>query len=217
MTPPPITVLIVDDHPVVRAGLKAMLNGHGGVTVVADASSGQEAIELTATLKPDVVLCDLRLGEGIDGVAVTKALRRGQAQQPHVVILTTFDLDADIIRAVEAGASGYLLKDAPSSAIVQAIIEAHDGDTVVDGATSRRYVQAARTGAIALTPRETEVLELIAGGQSNKDIARTLLLSEATVKTHVNRILAKLRVENRTAAVATARSAGLIRDREPRS
>lgn len=217
MTPPPITVLIVDDHPVVRAGLKAMLNGHGGVTVVADASSGQEAIELTATLKPDVVLCDLRLGEGIDGVAVTKALRRGQPQQPHVVILTTFDLDADIIRAVEAGASGYLLKDAPSSAIVQAIIEAHHGDTVVDGATSRRYVQAARTGAIALTPRETEVLELIAGGQSNKDIARTLLLSEATVKTHVNRILAKLRVENRTAAVATARSAGLIRDREPRS
>lgn len=215
MTPPPITVLIVDDHPVVRAGLKAMLDGREGLTVVADAADGAEAIELAATHEPDVVLCDLRLGEGIDGVAVAKSLRAGKSKRPHVVILTTFDLDADIVRAVEAGASGYLLKDSPSSAIVQAIIEAHHGDTVLDRATSQRYIQAARTGAIALTSRETEVLELIAEGQSNRDIARALLLSEATVKTHVNRILAKLRVENRTAAVATARSTGIIRDRAP--
>lgn len=210
MTGNPVAVMIVDDHPVVRAGLAAMLAAHPGIAVVADAGDGEDAIRLASAHEPDVVLCDLRLGAGVDGVDVTRALRAGQPPRPQVIILTTFDHDADIIRAVEAGAAGYLLKDASDAEIVGAITAAHSGETVLSGRITDRYVQATRTRTVALSERELEVLALLAEGRSNKGIATELFVSEATVKTHVQHILRKLHADNRTAAVAAARASGIL-------
>lgn len=210
MTRQAVTVMIVDDHPVVRAGIASMLQGHRDVEVIADTGDGEDAIRLAVLCDPDVVLCDLRLGTGIDGVDVTRRLRAGAPERPHVVILTTFDHDADIIRAVEAGASGYLLKDASDADIIEAITAAHVGDTVLSGTLVDRFVQASRTKTAALSERELEVLALLAKGHANKDIARDLFVSEATVKTHVQHILRKLHAENRTAAVAAARASGIL-------
>lgn len=205
-----IRVLLVDDHPVVRAGLRALLDGQVDITVAAEAGGGREAIELNQQWQPDVVLCDLRLGVGLDGVEVTRALRAGQAHRPHVVILTTFDHDEDIIRAVEAGASGYLLKDAAAQEIIEAIRTAQTGGTVIGESMAERYVAASRRRPIELSPREREVLTLLSQGESNRAIARSLFVSEATVKTHVAHILGKLGAGNRTAAVAVARERGLV-------
>ena len=202
-------VLIIDDHPVVRAGIRTLLQQADGVRVVGQAGSGEEALADLARTRPDVVLCDLRLGAGLDGVATTKAISRAAAR-PAVLILTTYDNDADIVRAVEAGAVGYLLKDANPTDIIHAIHQAARGETVLSDGMTERLITTMRRQRISLSNREAEVLRLVADGMSNRDIARHLFLSEATVKTHLNHIFSKLGVENRTSAIATARAAGLI-------
>lgn len=203
-----VRVLVVDDHPVVRAGIVALLGSQPGLTIVGQAASGEEALELSARLSPDVLLCDLRLGGGIDGVDVVRAVRRDGAAE--VVILTTYDHDADIVRAVEAGAAGYLLKDAAPDQIARAILRAAAGELVLGPQLEQRMVDAMRTRRTGLSAREVEVLELVGAGLSNREIARRLFLGEATVKTHLNHAFGKLGVDNRTAAVAKARATGLI-------
>lgn len=178
-------VLIVDDHPVVRAGLVALMGAQPEVEVVGEAETGEQALALVPTLRPDVVLCDLRLGEGIDGVGVVRALR-GRPGAPEVVILTTYDHDADIVRAVEAGAAGYLLKDAAPHAIAGAVAAAVRGELVLGPALERRVVDAMRTRRSGLSDREIDVVALVAKGLSNREIATRLYVGEATVKTHLN-------------------------------
>lgn len=204
-----IRVLVVDDHPVVRAGLFALLAANPRLDVVGQAGDGAAALAAAAELAPDVVLCDLRLGDGIDGVGVTRALR-ARPQPPAVVILTTYDHDVDIVRAVEAGAAGYLLKDTAPAAIVAAIVGAAAGETVLSATMTDRMIATMRTRRAGLSERELEVLRLVADGLSNREIARSLLVSEATVKTHLNHAYGKLGVDSRTAAIAAARSAGLV-------
>lgn len=204
-----VRVLIVDDHPVVRSGLRALLGAQPALEIVGQAGSGTQALDAVAETHPDVVLCDLRLGEGMDGVDVTRALR-ASSDPPEVVILTTYDHDADIVRAVEAGAAGYLLKDATADEIATAVEQAARGESVLSAALTERVVDAMRTRRAELTAREREVLVLLAEGLSNREIARRVFLSEATVKTHLAHIYTKLDVEGRTAAVARARAAGLL-------
>lgn len=202
-----IRLLIVDDHPIVRAGLRSVIERRG-FDVVAEAASGEEAVALASELHPDVVLCDLRLGEGIDGVETTAALRSAP-RPPAVIILTTFDHDAQIVRALEAGAAGYLLKDVATEVIAKAITDAAAG-ALVFGPDDRRLVEALRAPRVALTPRELEVLRRIDEGASNREIAAQLFIAEATVKTHVVHLLEKLGVVGRSAAAAEARRRGLI-------
>ena len=204
-----ITVLIVDDHPVVRSGLPALLAGEPTLTVVGSAASGEEALTLAAELNPDVVLCDLRLGDGMDGVAVTETLRRG-GDRPAVLILTTYDNDTDIVRAVMAGAAGYLLKDAEPEHITAGIRDAAAGLLVLSPELERRVAERMTHGVPQLSTRELEVLALVADGLANKEIARALFISEATVKTHLVHIFGKLDTDSRTSAVAAARTHGLI-------
>ncbi len=206
----PVRVLIVDDHPVVRAGLHTLLAARPELDVVAQAADGTAALATVAQHRPDVVLCDLRLGDGLDGVAITRTLRAGPAPQPAVVILTTYDHDADIVRAVEAGAAGYLLKDAAPDEIVTAVVRAAAGETVLSATMTRRVVATMRTRRAGLSEREREALALVAAGLSNQAIAKQLFVSEATVKSHLNRAFGKLGVDSRTSAVAAARAAGLI-------
>lgn len=200
----PVSVLVVDDHPVVRAGLTALLSVQPGLLVVGEAADGAEAVRLAAKLAPDVVLCDLRLGDGPDGVQVTREVDQA------VLILTTYDHDADLVRAVEAGAAGYLLKDADPADIVAAIQAAARGETVLGPHLTSRVVAAMRVRRAELSARELEVLGLVEHGLPNRDIARRLVVTEATVKTHLNHVFGKLGVDNRTAAVAAARGAGLL-------
>ena len=202
-----VRVLVVDDHPIVRGGLVALLQGQPDVEVVGEASNAAEAISRADDTMPDVVLTDLRLGPGGDGVDITKALRH-TASGPAVVILTTYDHDVDIVRAVEAGAAGYLLKDADPQAIIAAIRTA--GGIVLDESQERRVVESMRVRRVDLSGREREVLALVADGLSNREIAKALFLSEATVKTHLVHAFDKLGVDSRTAAVAAARAAGVI-------
>lgn len=205
-----VRILLVDDHPVVRAGLAALLGVQPGLQVVGEAGGGHEAMRLAAELVPDVILCDLRLGEGPDGVGVTRAVRAGTADAPAVLILTTYDHDADLVRAVEAGAAGYLLKDAAPAAIVSAIEAAARGETLFGPELTERVVATMRVRRAELSAREVEVLRLVADGLSNREVARRLVVSEATVKTHLNHVFTKLGAESRTAAVAAARAAGLL-------
>ena len=205
-----ITVLLVDDHPVVRSGLRALLAGEPTLDVVGAAATAEEALQLVATLNPDVVLSDLRLGDGIDGVTLTETLRRG-GERPAVLILTTYDNDSDIVRAVMAGAAGYLLKDAEPEVIVQGIHDAAGGRLVLSPELERRVADRMTDGVPQLSDRELEVLRLVADGLANKEIARALFISEATVKTHLVHIFGKLRTDSRTSAVAAARAHGLIR------
>ncbi|MFB9732483.1 response regulator [Ornithinimicrobium kibberense] len=204
-----VRVLVVDDHPVVRAGLTALLSVQPTLEVVGEAADGHAAIDQAAALRPDVVLCDLRLGQGPDGVAVTRALR-ARSSPPAVLILTTYDHDADLVRAVEAGAAGYLLKDAQPAVLVATIETAGRGGSVLGPELTQRVVQTMRVRRAELSGREREVLQLVAEGLSNRGIARRLVVSEATVKTHLNHVFGKLGVDSRTAAVAAARAAGLI-------
>lgn len=204
-----ITVLLVDDHPVVRSGLRALLAGEPTLNVVGAAATAEEALTLVATLDPDVVLSDLRLGDGIDGVTLTETLRRG-GERPAVLILTTYDNDSDIVRAVMAGAAGYLLKDAEPEVIVQGIHEAAGGRLVLSPELERRVAARMTHGVPQLSDRELDVLRLVAEGRANKEIARTLFISEATVKTHLVHIFGKLHTDSRTSAVAAARTHGLI-------
>ncbi|WP_425308641.1 response regulator transcription factor [Ammonicoccus fulvus] len=206
----PLRCVVVDDHPVVRAGLMAVLSGRPGIEVVGEAADGRTALQVCAELRPDAVLCDLRLGTGPDGVDVTRALT-GVPEPPAVVILTTFDHDADIVRAVEAGAAGYLLKDAPPDEIVEALERAARGETVLRADQTARVVRTMQEQRRAtLSERELDVLRLVAEGRGNKEIARALFVSEATVKTHLNHVFGKLDVTSRTAAVAAARRTGVL-------
>lgn len=203
-----IRVLLIDDHPVVRAGLRSIVESRG-FTVVGEASTGEEALTVTPALRPDVVLCDLRLGEGIDGVETTAALRR-MPNAPAVLILTTFDHDAQIIRALEAGAAGYLLKDVDNDTIARAIIDAASGAMVLTPGGDERLIAALRAPRVMLTERERDVLMLVDDGAANKEIAGRLFISESTVKTHIVHLLEKLGVASRTAAASEARRLGLL-------
>jgi DNA-binding NarL/FixJ family response regulator len=204
-----IRVLLVDDHPVVRSGLRALLAGEPSLDVVGAAATAEEALQLVATLDPDVVLSDLRLGDGMDGVTLTETLRRG-GERPAVLILTTYDNDNDIVRAVMAGAAGYLLKDAEPEVIVHGIHDAASGRLVLSPELERRVSDRMTLGVPRLSDRELDVLRLVAEGRANKEIARTLFISEATVKTHLVHIFGKLHTDSRTSAVAAARTHGLI-------
>ena len=204
-----IRVLICDDHAVVRAGLRALLASHDGVEVVAEASSGEEAVAFAATAKPDVVLMDLRLGAGIDGAGATAQIT-AMPEPPRVVVLTTYDTDADILRAVEAGASGYLLKDTAPQVLIDSVFAAARGETVLDPDVAQRLYRRMQQPRADLSAREVEVLALVAQGLSNRAIAKQLFVSEATVKSHLVHAFTKLDVDSRTAAVAAARERGLI-------
>ena len=203
-----VTVLLVDDHPVVRSGLRAVLDTDD-VQVIGEAATGEEALALTAHLHPDVVLCDLRLGAGIDGIQTTAALR-ALDPAPAVLILTTFDRDAEIRGAIEAGAAGYLLKEVDPELILDGIRRAAAGAMVLAPDLAARLLEGLRSPLPRLTDRETEVLRLLATGAANREIARTLFVTEATVKSHLAHIFTKLDVDSRSRAIHVAREAGLI-------
>ena len=202
------TVLLVDDHPVVRSGLRAVLESDS-VHVVGEAATGEEAVALAAHLRPDVVLCDLRLGAGIDGVQTTAALRALEPA-PAVLILTTFDRDAEILGAIEAGAAGYLLKDVAPDVIIEGILRAAGGDMFLAPDLADRVLKGMRNPLPKLTEREVEVLRLLATGASNKEMARALFVTEATVKSHIAHIFTKLNVDSRSRAIHLAQETGLI-------
>jgi DNA-binding NarL/FixJ family response regulator len=204
-----IRVLVVDDHPVVRAGLVGMLAAEDDVEVVGEAGDGDEALARVAVLSPDVVLMDLRMPR-TDGAAATARI---VATHPSskVLVLTTYDTDGDIVRAVEAGATGYLLKDTPRAQLVEAVRSAARGETVLAPSVAARLLTRLRTPpAEALTPREVEVLAGVARGLTNAEIGRELYIGEATVKTHLLRAFAKLGVDDRTRAVTVAMERGLL-------
>ena len=204
-----IRLLVVDDHPVVRAGMVAVLGEEADFEVVGEAANGAEALGLVPRLHPDVVLMDLRMPV-MDGAEATARIT-AQAGAPQVLVLTTYDTDADIVRAVEAGARGYLLKDAPTGVLADAIRRAARGETVLAPPVAARLADRLRAPARPeLTGREVEVLGLVARGLSNADIGRELYIGEATVKTHLIRAFAKLGVTDRTAAVTAAYASGLI-------
>jgi DNA-binding NarL/FixJ family response regulator len=203
-----VRVFIVDDHTVVREGLRAVLAAEPEFQVVGESGSGEEAIALVAESRPDVVLMDLRL-PGIDGVAATT--RIVAAGTARVLVLTTYDGDGDIVRALAAGATGYMLKDASRDELVAAVRRAAAGETVLAAPVAARLVTRMRGPATPdLTPREVEVLRCVARGLSNPDIGRALFISEATVKSHVTRIFEKLDVKDRTAAVTVAIARGIL-------
>lgn len=202
-------VVLVDDHPVVRAGLRALLTA-SGVEVVAEAATADEAVARVRDSRPDVVLMDLQLAAGGDGVTATAQITTLD-DPPRVLILTTYDTDADILRAVEAGAAGYLLKDAEPQVLLDAVAAAARGETVLAPEVATRLMARVRTPAPELSPRELEVVRLVAEGLANREIARRLFLSEATVKSHLVHVFTKLGVASRTGAVAAARERGLLR------
>ena len=204
-----IRLLVVDDHPVVRAGIVGLLAGEPDLEVVGEAADGAQACDLAAALRPDVVLMDLRMPV-MDG---TTATERILAATPtvRVVVLTTYETDADILRAVEAGATGYLLKDTPRDDLVAAVRAVAGGETVLAPSVARRLVAGVRNAAERLTARELEVLAVVARGGSNAQIGVELFISEATVKTHLLRIFTKLGVDDRTHAVTVALERGILR------
>jgi DNA-binding NarL/FixJ family response regulator len=209
-----IRVLLADDHPVVRAGLRGMLAGADGIEITGEAGSGPEAVTLARRREPDVVLMDLRMpgGGGVEAIA------RLAADQPwiRVLVLTTYDTDADILRAVEAGAAGYLLKDTPQADLISAIKAAARGETVLTPTVAGRLLHRMRgPQPERLSARETEILALAARGLTNPQIAAALFISEATVKTHLIRASGKLGVSGRTAAVAKAIQSGALPAGEP--
>jgi len=211
----PIRLIIADDHPVVREGLRAVLDTQPDAEVVGEASNGTEALSLVGSLHPDLVLMDLQMPE-MDGLAAIRRIRQ-RHDDVNVLVLTTYDTDSDIARAVEAGATGYLLKDASRDELMKAIHLAARGETVLSPQVAARVLGKMRAPAEeALSTREIEVLLEVADGFSNKEVGRSLHISEATVKTHLLHIFAKLGVEDRTAAVTVALERGIIRLNSPR-
>jgi len=204
-----IRILLVDDHPVVRHGLRGMLDAEPDLSVVGEASSGEDSVAQATALVPDLVLMDLRMPGG-DGVQATGRIL-ATLPRIKVVVLTTYETDRDILRAIEAGACGYLLKDASPAQLADAVRAAVRGETVLAPSVASTLVRQMRSPAPpALSARETEVLRLVARGLTNADIARQLYIAEATVKTHLLRIFNKLDVADRTAAVTTAMSHDLL-------
>ncbi|MFF8310837.1 response regulator [Streptomyces lydicus] len=249
MTPPagdrdpahtPVRVLLCDDHAVVRAGLLALLSSAPGIEVIGEAGDGEEAVALAATLRPDVVLMDLQLGSGIDGIEATRRIAgltgqdaerdaqhgaEREAQRdaerdsgrdvagrgaPHVLVLTTYDTDADINRAIEAGATGYLLKAERPEELFSAIRAAAAGRSTLSAPVAHRVLAQMRSPRPGLTDRELDILGQLARGLSNREIARALFISEATVKTHLGRIYDKLGVDTRAGAVSVAKEQRLL-------
>jgi DNA-binding NarL/FixJ family response regulator len=207
----PVRVVLVDDHPVVRAGLRALLDGRPAEVVVVgeavDAASARDTIAATA---PDVVLMDLNLGAGPGGIAAIHALD-GAPDRPRVLVLTTYQTEADVLAAIDAGASGYLLKDAPPDELFRAVRATARGETVLSPAVAAMMVRRASSPGPVMTAREVEILRLLAEGLGNKEMARRLLVSEATVKSHLTHVYAKLGVDSRAGAVATAIEQRIIR------
>ena len=204
-----INIIIIDDHPVVREGLADMLAGQPDFTVVAEGSNGQEAIGLDAAHTPDVMLMDLRMPV-LDGVGAITAIRE-KRPSANILVLTTYDSDADIVRAVEAGATGYLLKATPREELFRAIRSAAKGQSVLAPAVAARLMTRMRAPAEeTLSAREIEVLQLVSTGNTNRDIGKALHISTATVKTHLIHIFDKLGVKDRTAAVTVARERGIL-------
>jgi DNA-binding NarL/FixJ family response regulator len=205
-----VRLLICDDHPVVRSGLRGMLDSQPDLEVVAEAADGDEAIELARRHYPDVVLMDLRMPK-VDGVTATEQIR---AENPtaKVLILTTYETDADIVRAVAVGALGFLLKDTPEESIFSAIRDVARGTSPLSPSIAARLVERMRgDNDNILSPRELEILQLVAQGANNKGIANKLWISEATVKSHLNRVFDKLGAVDRTSAVTAALKRGIMR------
>lgn len=213
--PTAVRVLVVDDQQLIRDGIAALLSIRPGITVVGTAVNGREAVEKAVELGPDVVLMDVRMPE-LDGVEAVAVLR-GRAPECRVVMLTTFDDEEYVVQALRAGASGYLLKDLPAEELSHAIRLAHSGVTQLDSSVAARLAAALPhpapdppAVAPALSPREIDILRLVARGRTNREIAAQLYLSEGTVKNHVSRILSRLALRDRTQAALRARDLGLL-------
>ena len=217
--PQRIRVMVVDDQELVRAGFCALLASDDEITLVGQASNGREAVDLAAAARPDVVLMDIRM-PSMDGIEATRRLLAADGERPAVLVLTTFDLDEYVYDALRAGASGFLLKDTPPAQLIDAVKVVAGGDALIAPSVTRRLIAdfakhgPAQGGVSAeiglLTDREREVLVLIARGRSNSEIAGDLFVSEATVKTHVGRVLSKLNLSSRAQAVALAYESGLV-------
>lgn len=205
-----IRIVIVDDHSVVRAGIRALIETQDDLTVVGEAADSEVGADVVRRTRPDVVLMDLSLGTGPSGVAATAELSK-LPSAPRVLILTTYDTEADILAAIEAGAAGYLLKDAPPDDVFRAIRDTARGDTVLAPTVAATLVRRATSPTPVLTEREVAVLELLADGLGNKAMAKQLLISEATVKSHLSHIYTKLDVDTRAGAVAKAIEQRIIR------
>lgn len=204
-----IRILLVDDHPIVRTGLRSLFDNYEDLSVAGEASSGEEAVQFVKTTAVDVVLCDLRLGTGMNGAQTTAAITK-LPKSPRVLILTTFDKDAELLSCIESGASGYLLKDVSAHTIVDSIRSAAAGQMVLAPEMTQRVLAGMRQPKIELTTREREVLAQLATGAPNRQIAKTLFVSEATVKTHLVHIFDKLQASSRTEAINRARDLGLL-------
>ena len=211
-----IRVLLADDHEIVRLGLRAVLESADDIEVIGEVATAEAAIAAAQAGGIDVILMDLRFGPGVEGTRLatgadaTAEIKRTMEKPPHVLVVTNYDTDADILGAIEAGALGYLLKDAPPEELLAAVHSAAEGDSTLSPTVANRLMTRVRTPRTSLTPRELEVLKLVASGSSNREIGRTLLLSEATVKSHLVHIYDKLGVRSRTSAVAAARKQGVL-------
>lgn len=205
-----IRLVLADDHVIVRAGLRALLERYSDeVLIVAEAATGEEAVALCSERAIDLVLMDLRFGTGLSGVEATSQIR-SLPNAPRVLVVTNYDTDAEILRAIEAGASGYILKGTAAAELFTAIVAAAGGESALSPAVASKLMAQLRDPGEALTQREVEVLEAVADGHSNREIARQMFLSEGTVKTHLTNAFGKLGVRSRTAAVAQARGRGII-------
>lgn len=204
-----IRAVVADDHPVVRAGLKALLATEDDIEVIAEAATPEEAIAAVQALRPDIVLLDLRFGAGTTGVDATRVIR-SLDDPPAVLILTNYDTDADILGAIESGANGYLLKDSPPDQLIGAIRAAAAGESALAPTIAGRLLERLRSPQLALTSREIDVLQVISRGRSNVEAAADLHVSEATVKSHLAHVYSKLGVKSRSAAIAAARQHGII-------
>ncbi|WJZ03901.1 LuxR C-terminal-related transcriptional regulator [Corynebacterium freiburgense] len=211
-----IRVLLADDHEIVRLGLRAVLESAEDIEVIGEVSTAEAAIAAAQNGGIDVILMDLRFGAGAEGTLVstgadaTAEIKRTIENPPNVLVVTNYDTDADILGAIEAGAVGYLLKDAPPAELLAAVRSAAEGDSTLSPVVANRLMTRVRTPRTSLTPRELEVLKLVASGSSNRDIGKVLFLSEATVKSHLVHIYDKLGVRSRTSAVAAAREQGVL-------
>lgn len=210
-----IKVLLADDHEIVRMGLRAVLEGAPDIEVVAEVATAEAAITAAKSHDVDVVLMDLRFGAGVEGTRVMTGaeatkLISGEENAPKVLVVTNYDTDADILGAIESGAVGYLLKDAPPAELLAAVRSAAEGDSALSPIVADKLMTRVRAPRTSLTPRELEVLQLVAAGSSNREIGHELMLSEATVKSHLVHIYDKLGVRSRTSAVAAAREQGVL-------